>query len=76
MSYSIHIGADGGGAFNIDDTAVAFTVLDVLLKPVFGLGLLLVIQRVPAAAVEFNGYWTTGSSDEGLIRLGADDTAN
>lgn len=52
---------------------MAYAVLDVLAKPVFGLWLLLSHRSVPETNVELGGWWAHGLSNEGRIRIGDDD---
>lgn len=55
------------GKMTIDSSIIAFVALDILIKPVFGVWLLLAHHRTPGVAVEINGYWSHGAS--GSIRL-------
>lgn len=62
--------ADGGRKVSVDGEILAYAVLDVLAKPVFGLWLLLSHRRVPETNVEIGGWWAYGLSTEGRIRIG------
>lgn len=55
---------------SIDSEIIAFAVLDILAGPVFGLWLLFAHAR-KAPAVD--GFWSSGLTYEGGVRLGDDD---
>ncbi|PSS05172.1 hypothetical protein BD289DRAFT_457518 [Coniella lustricola] len=62
--------ADGGRKVSVDGEILAYAVLDVLAKPIFGLWLLLSHRRVPETNVDIGGWWAYGLSNEGRIRIG------
>jgi bacteriorhodopsin len=64
---------DGGRKASVDAEIMAYAVLDVLAKPVFGAWLLLSHRSVPETNVELNGYWSQGLGSDGRIRIGDDD---
>lgn len=57
---------DGARKWSVDTEIVAYAVLDVLAKPVFGFWLLFAHGR-NAASIE--GFWSHGLSSEGAIRI-------
>jgi len=65
--------ADGSRILSVDGEIIAYAVLDVLAKPVFGLWLLLTHARLPETNIELGGFWTHGLGSEGRIRVGDDD---
>lgn len=69
MSHSIWGVADGARKWNVNTEIVAYAILDVLAKPVFGFWLLLAHRKLPETNVDLGGYWSQGLSAEGRIRL-------
>ncbi|OJD36910.1 family a g protein-coupled receptor-like protein [Diplodia corticola] len=65
--------ADGSRRASVNDEIIAYAVLDLLAKPVFGLWLLLSHARLSDTHLELGGYWTHGLTSEGAIRIGDDD---
>ena len=65
--------ADGARKASVDSEILAYAVLDVLAKPVFGLWLLISHRRIPETNLEIGGYWAHGLSNEGRIRIGDDE---
>ncbi|KAL9095903.1 MAG: hypothetical protein Q9165_001900 [Trypethelium subeluteriae] len=65
--------ADGSRIASVDDEIIAYAVLDVLAKPVFGAWLLFTHQSMPETNVELGGFWSEGLKGEGQIRIGDDD---
>lgn len=65
--------ADGSRKASVNDEIIAYAVLDVLAKPVFGFWLLISHAKIPETNVEVGGYWTHGLTGEGNIRIGDDD---
>lgn len=65
--------ADGSRRASVDAEIIAYAILDILAKPVFGLWLLLTHQNMPETNVELGGFWSHGLSSEGSIRVGDDD---
>jgi len=63
---------DGARKWSVDTEIIAYAVLDVLAKPVFGFWLLLAHSK-SAAAIE--GFWSHGLSSEGSIRIDDDEGA-
>ncbi|KAK8214331.1 putative opsin protein [Phyllosticta capitalensis] len=65
--------ADGSRKASVDAEIIAYAILDVLAKPIFGLWLLLTHAKMPETNVEIGGYWAHGLGSEGTIRVGDDD---
>lgn len=65
--------ADGSRNVSVDGEIIAYAVLDVLAKPIFGLWLLLTHMNMPETNVDLGGFWANGFSGEGSIRVGDDD---
>ncbi|KAK6581775.1 hypothetical protein PZA11_005472 [Diplocarpon coronariae] len=61
---------DGARKWSVDAEIVAYAVLDVLAKPVFGFWLLSAHAK-SASAVD--GFWAHGLASEGSLRVGEDD---
>jgi bacteriorhodopsin len=65
--------ADGSQILSVDGEIIAYAVLDVLAKPIFGAWLLIAQSRIPETNIDLAGFWTHGLSSEGRIRVGEDD---
>ncbi|KAM6514060.1 Small subunit processome complex component [Fusarium falciforme] len=65
--------ADGAKKISVDSAIIAYAVLDVLTKPVFGAWLLIAHHQIPEINFEVGGYWSQGLSSEGRIRIGDDE---
>lgn len=61
---------DGARKWSVDSEIVAYAILDVLAKPVFGLWLLVAHGR---NAESIEGFWTHGLSTEGALRVGEEE---
>lgn len=59
----------------MDGEIIAYAVLDILAKPVFGVWLLITHAKIPETNVDLGGFWAYGLSREGALRLGDDDGA-
>jgi len=59
---------DGARHLSVDSEIIAYAVLDVLAKPVFGFWLLLAHRDAPT----IEGWWSTGIGSEGSVRLDDD----
>lgn len=60
---------------SVDSEIIAYAVLDVLAKPVFGFWLLITHAKSNAANTSVEGWWTHGLSSEGNIRIEDDEGA-
>jgi len=58
---------DGSRKWSVDTEIIAYAVLDVLAKPVFGFWLLSAHSGNAATSIE--GFWSNGLSEEGSIRI-------
>ena len=65
--------ASGARKMSVDSEIIAYAVLDILAKPVFGLWLLLTHAKMPETGLDLGGFWSNGVSREGTLRLGDDD---
>lgn len=65
--------ADGSLILNVDQEIIAYAVLDILAKPVFGAWLLITHAKMPETDIDLGGFWAHGLSSEGRIRVGDDD---
>ena len=64
---------DGARKWSVDAEIIAYAVLDVLAKPVFGFWLL--FAHSASAATSIDGFWSNGLSGEGSIRIDDDEGA-
>ncbi|KAI0206126.1 hypothetical protein F4808DRAFT_408962 [Astrocystis sublimbata] len=62
--------ADGARKVNVDSEIIAYAVLDVLAKPVFGFWLLLTHDSMARTSPSVGGFWAHGLSTEGALRVG------
>jgi len=67
--------ADGSRHLSVDGEIIAYAVLDVLAKPVFGTWLLLTHANLPETNIDLGGFWAYGLGGEGSVRLVDDDGA-
>jgi len=67
--------ADGSYILNVDAEIVAYAVLDVLAKPVFGFWLLFTHDAMASSSFSLEGFWSHGIASEGGIHIGDDDGA-
>ena len=58
---------------NVDEEIIAYAVLDILAKPVFGAWLLFTHMSMQETNIELGGFWSQGLGGEGAIRIGDDD---
>ncbi|KAI9842045.1 MAG: hypothetical protein M1838_003305 [Thelocarpon superellum] len=66
--------ADGARKINVDAEIIAYAVLDVLAKPVFGFWLLLSHDVLDSSSLVIEGVWAYGlGKREGALRVGDDD---
>jgi bacteriorhodopsin len=68
--------ADGARKTSVNSEIMAYAVLDVLAKPVFGFWLLVAHRSIPETNVEIGGYWSNGLGSEGRIRIGDDEAGD
>ncbi|KAK7583261.1 hypothetical protein V3481_012553 [Fusarium oxysporum f. sp. vasinfectum] len=67
--------SDGAKNISVDSAIIAYAVLDLLTKPVFGAWLLIAHHQIPEINFEVGGYWSEGLSSERIIRIGDDEEA-
>jgi len=65
--------ADGARIADVDAEIIAYAVLDVLAKPVFGFWLLFTHDSMASTTPSIEGFWSKGFGGEGSIRVGDDD---
>lgn len=58
---------------NVDQEIIAYAVLDILAKPLFGAWLLFTHISMPETTIDIGGFWSNGLIGEGGIRVGDDD---
>ena len=65
---------EGALKMSVDSEILAYGILDVLAKPVFGFWLLITHDRLPSTQVILEGAWAHGfGKREGALRVGDDD---
>jgi bacteriorhodopsin len=64
--------ADGSRKMSVDGEIIAYAVLDILAKPVFGFWLLFTHAKMPETNIDLGGFWSNGFGREGTLRLGDD----
>ncbi|KAI1349108.1 hypothetical protein F5Y01DRAFT_290478 [Xylaria sp. FL0043] len=62
--------ADGARIVNVDGEIIAYAVLDLLAKSVFGFWLLLTHDSMSRTSPSIGGFWADGLSSEGTLRVG------
>ncbi|KAI1332901.1 hypothetical protein F5Y16DRAFT_394210 [Xylariaceae sp. FL0255] len=62
--------ADGSRMVNVDGEIIAYAILDILAKPVFGFWLLLTHDAMARTTPALGGFWAHGLSSEGTLRVG------
>jgi bacteriorhodopsin len=61
---------EGSRIINVDSEIIAYAVLDILAKPVFGFWLLLTHDAISRTTPSIDGFWSQGLQPEGTIRVG------
>jgi bacteriorhodopsin len=64
--------AEGSHVLGVNQEIIAYAVLDVLAKGVFGAWLLFTYRSLPESHVEVDGFWGHGFNSEGRIRIDDD----
>jgi len=64
------VASSTGRRMAVDGEVLAYGILDVLSKGVFGAWLLYTYQRVADSHIVVGGFWTHGLSSEGRLRVG------
>ena len=65
--------AEGARIADVDAEIIAYAVLDILAKPVFGFWLLITHARSDSTSI--GGWWSHGLASEGAVRLDDDEGA-
>jgi bacteriorhodopsin len=65
--------ADGSHRIGVNAEIIAYAILDVLAKPVFGFWLLSTHDAMASSSLSLDGFWAHGFAGEGGIRVGDDD---
>lgn len=65
--------ADGSRILSVDAEIIAYAVLDVLAKGVFGAWLLWTHRQASETHVNVGGFWAHGLNSEGTIRIADDE---
>lgn len=64
--------ADGAHITTVDGEIIAYAVLDLLAKPVFGFWLLFTHDRnIVRSTISLDGFWSEGLTSTGSIRVGS-----
>jgi bacteriorhodopsin len=61
--------ADGARIVNVDGEIIAYAVLDILAKPVFGFWLLTTHDKNAQTSPSIEGFWSHGATTEGTLRV-------
>ncbi|KAI4179141.1 MAG: hypothetical protein L6R41_008012 [Letrouitia leprolyta] len=64
--------ADGSRNIDVNAEIIAYAVLDILAKPVFGFWLLFTHDNFSSSA-SIDGFWANGLGKEGTLRIGDDE---
>ncbi|KAL8691101.1 MAG: hypothetical protein Q9218_003594 [Villophora microphyllina] len=64
--------ADGSRNIDVNAEIIAYAVLDILAKPVFGFWLLFTHDNF-SSSPSIDGFWANGLGKEGTLRVGDDD---
>ncbi|KIW72494.1 hypothetical protein, variant [Phialophora macrospora] len=65
--------SEGGHVINVDSEIIAYAVLDVLAKPVFGFWLLFTHDSMASTSPSLEGFWAHGFGEQGTLRVGDED---
>ncbi|EXJ96020.1 hypothetical protein A1O1_01146 [Capronia coronata CBS 617.96] len=67
--------SEGAHVINVNSEIVAYAVLDILAKPVFGFWLLFTHDSMASTTPSLEGFWSQGFGNQGALRIGDDDEA-
>jgi len=67
--------SEGGHVIGVDAEIIAYAVLDVLAKPVFGFWLLFTHDSMSSTSPSLEGFWAHGFGSQGTLRVGDDSEA-
>jgi len=65
--------SEGGHVIDVDSEIIAYAVLDLLAKPVFGFWLLFTHDSMSSTSPSLEGFWSQGFGSQGTLRIGDDD---
>jgi len=65
--------SEGAHIINVDSEIIAYAVLDILAKPVFGFWLLFTHDSMSSTSPSLEGFWSQGFGSQGTLRVGDDD---
>jgi len=65
--------SEGAHIISVDAEILAYAVLDVLAKPVFGFWLLIVHDSMSSTSPSLEGFWVHGFGESGTLRVGDED---
>jgi bacteriorhodopsin len=65
--------SEGGHVIDVDSEIIAYAVLDVLAKPVFGFWLLFTHDSMSSTSPSLEGFWAHGFGEQGTLRVGDED---
>jgi len=64
---------EGSRILSLDGEILAYAVLDILAKPVFGFWLIFTHDAVSSSSLNVGGFWSHGLNNEGGIQIGDDE---
>lgn len=64
--------SEGAHVINVDSEIIAYAVLDILAKPVFGFWLLFTHDSMSSTSPSLEGFWAEGFGSSGTLRVGDD----
>jgi len=67
--------SEGAHIIGVDAEILAYAVLDILAKPVFGFWLLFTHDSMSSTSPSLEGFWSNGFGNQGTLRVGDDDEA-
>ncbi|EHY52045.1 hypothetical protein HRR83_003394 [Exophiala dermatitidis] len=67
--------SEGAHIISVDAEVIAYAVLDILAKPVFGFWLLFTHDSMASTTPSLEGFWAHGFGTQGALRVGDDDEA-
>ncbi|KIV94408.1 hypothetical protein PV10_02176 [Exophiala mesophila] len=67
--------SEGAHIISVDAEIIAYAVLDILAKPVFGFWLLFTHDSMSSTSPSLEGFWANGFGSQGTLRVGDDDEA-
>jgi len=65
--------AEGAHIISVDTEIIAYAVIDILAKPVFGFWLIFTHDSMSSTSPSLEGFWSNGFGSQGTLRIGDDD---